>query len=102
VQSQQTALAVAIDTDWNRNFLVPLPRPVNGRKNLLYFVSDDVTSHLIRHAVNKFSVRLVGPAIHPIAAGPRVLAVDQPRHENTTATFSQGTRELCFCWNARR
>jgi hypothetical protein len=92
VKREQATFAVAVDA--NLRIVLVLCKPINHRENPLNFVADDVPAHLIGHAVDELTMRLVGEAFQLFTARPRVLAVDQRRNDNAIARFGKYPCEL--------
>ena len=61
VQGQQTSFAIPIYADGR--MLLGAGEPIDGREHLLHLVTDDVPAHLVGHAIDEFTVRLVRPAV---------------------------------------
>ena len=70
--------------------------PIHQCEDLLDLVADDVSPQLKRHAIDKFTVGLVGHTTNFRVARPFVVSIYQRRHDNPTSLFNQATGKLCF------
>ena len=100
VKRDQTAFSVAGHADRDGALLVTLCKPIYCREDLLHFVADNVTAHLVRHSVDPFAMRLVSHT-NSGNAGPRVRPVDEYRNEHFTTVLCQTPRVLCGCIYSR-